>query len=473
MRNSTTTSPSAVSTDDSTMTSTTISVSAVQLIATQPEPLGCKDEPECLSESVVPPAVYSSDKEDEESEVEVKTGAKQNKIRMPQRKGGMQLWQFLYALLQDPETRYGELMEWTSNRRDLEFRLLDPEAIAIWWGNIKHRCNMTYERLSRSLRYYYDRGILKKMGGERYLYRFCVDPEEMYQHIGNSDSRPVLKPMPVPVTKWMYSRMVSPQLNAPFFSTLAPPDYGMQHSLHQMPPPPYPGYQVDSPAMYLQPDPYTYAYLSHQFTLEPEATSYQMTQDTRDRLPSYDGASSSSTQYPLEQHTSSTITPSSMPSTSDCYAASPFSSLIDQGRSLSDSALTTRSETTAEQYQLFSSPISFTQTDAETPYHSRHTPADSGYCAPFCTSVSDSSSNSGGDYEMELDEILPILASMEDHSESPFGFQSSLESPPHYYTSGTASVPISMSTGISSPLSVSYSTSPPVQVTAHSFSYAN
>ena len=107
--------------------------------------------------------------------------------RMPQRKGGMQLWQFLYALLEDPEKRYGELIEWTDNRQELEFRLLDPEAIAIWWGNIKHRANMTYERLSRSLRYS-DSGILKKMGGERYLYRFCVDPEDMYKHIGNSDS---------------------------------------------------------------------------------------------------------------------------------------------------------------------------------------------------------------------------------------------------------------------------------------------
>ena len=121
-------------------------------------------------------------------------------IRMPQRKGGMQLWQFLYALLEDPEKRHGELIEWT-NRQELEFRLLDPEAIAIWWGKIKHRANMTLERLSQSLHYYYERGILKKMGGERYLYRFCIDPEDMYKHIGLTDSRPVLKPMPLPVLK--------------------------------------------------------------------------------------------------------------------------------------------------------------------------------------------------------------------------------------------------------------------------------
>lgn len=123
-------------------------------------------------------------------------------IRLPQRKGGMQLWQFMYAVLEDP-AQYSELMEWTENRNELEFRMLEPEAVAIWWGYIKHRPNTTYERLSRSLRYYYDKGILKKMGGERFLYRFCVSPEAMYKNIGNSDCRPKLKPMPMIVQQRM------------------------------------------------------------------------------------------------------------------------------------------------------------------------------------------------------------------------------------------------------------------------------
>ena len=108
----------------------------------------------------------------------------------------MQLWQFLYALLNDPEKKYGKLIEWTANSLSREFRLLEPEAIAIWWGEHKNKKNMSYDKLSRSLRYYYDKGIIRKISGERYVYQFCISPELMYKHIGNSDSRPKLKPMP-------------------------------------------------------------------------------------------------------------------------------------------------------------------------------------------------------------------------------------------------------------------------------------
>lgn len=108
----------------------------------------------------------------------------------------MQLWQFLYALLNDPEKKYNKLIEWTANSLSREFRLLEPEAIAIWWGEHKNKKNMSYDKLSRSLRYYYDKGIIRKISGERYVYQFCIDPELMYKHIGNSDSRPKLKPMP-------------------------------------------------------------------------------------------------------------------------------------------------------------------------------------------------------------------------------------------------------------------------------------
>lgn len=117
-------------------------------------------------------------------------------IITPAGKGGMQLWQFLYALLSDVDKKYSKLIEWTSNNRSREFRLLEPEAIAIWWGEHKNKKNMSYDKLSRSLRYYYDKGIIRKIPGERYVYQFCIDPELMYKHIGNSDCRPKLKPMP-------------------------------------------------------------------------------------------------------------------------------------------------------------------------------------------------------------------------------------------------------------------------------------
>ena len=94
-----------------------------------------------------------------------------------------------------------ELIEWTCNRGENEFRLLEPEAIAVWWGYHKNKVNMNYEKFSRSLRYYYDKGILKKITGERYVYRFIIDPERMYKHIGISDCRPQIKPMPEDVRR--------------------------------------------------------------------------------------------------------------------------------------------------------------------------------------------------------------------------------------------------------------------------------
>lgn len=191
-----------------------------------------------------------NDRDEAPPEQDSSKPSRAKKIRMPQRKGGMQLWQFLYALLQDAQKTYAELIEWTGNRAELEFRLLEPEAVAAWWGNIRHKPTMNYEKLSRSLRYYYDKGILKKMGGERYLYRFCVDPEEMYRHIGNSDSRPGLKPMPLAAKQCMskYTALAHHQ-HASFFpfgspdplQLPAPPELGwLQNSLLHTPPPPYP-----------------------------------------------------------------------------------------------------------------------------------------------------------------------------------------------------------------------------------------
>jgi hypothetical protein len=117
-------------------------------------------------------------------------------VKMPQRKGGMQLWQFLYSMLNDKDGKYRNLIEWTHTAKERQFRLLEPDAIAVWWGHHKNKPNMSYDKLSRSLRYYYDKGIIRKISGERFVYRFCIDPEVMYRHMGTSNARPQLKPMP-------------------------------------------------------------------------------------------------------------------------------------------------------------------------------------------------------------------------------------------------------------------------------------
>uniref|UniRef100_A0A3Q4H8I6 ETS domain-containing protein n=1 Tax=Neolamprologus brichardi TaxID=32507 RepID=A0A3Q4H8I6_NEOBR len=63
------------------------------------------------------------------------------------------LWQFLLHLLEDQRQRH--LISWTSE--DGEFKLLDAEEVARLWGLRKNKHNMNYDKLSRALRYYYDK----------------------------------------------------------------------------------------------------------------------------------------------------------------------------------------------------------------------------------------------------------------------------------------------------------------------------
>lgn len=93
-----------------------------------------------------------------------------NAINMPpsmpvhQRRGSLQLWQFLVALLDEPNVSGGCIM-WTG--RGMEFKLVEPEEVARRWGIQKNRPAMNYDKLSRSLRYYYEKGIMQKVAGKR------------------------------------------------------------------------------------------------------------------------------------------------------------------------------------------------------------------------------------------------------------------------------------------------------------------
>ncbi|CAG0882246.1 unnamed protein product, partial [Cyprideis torosa] len=92
---------------------------------------------------------------------------------IPARRSSLQLWQFLVALLEDPTN--GNCISWTG--RGMEFKLIEPEEVARRWGIQKNRPAMNYDKLSRSLRYYYEKGIMQKVPGERYVYKFICDPE--------------------------------------------------------------------------------------------------------------------------------------------------------------------------------------------------------------------------------------------------------------------------------------------------------
>nr|KAF6275177.1 E74 like ETS transcription factor 3 [Pipistrellus kuhlii] len=83
---------------------------------------------------------------------------------------GTHLWEFIRDILLHPELHDG-LMRW-EDRREGVFKFLRSEAVAQLWGQKKKNSSMTYEKLSRAMRYYYKREILERVDGRRLVYKF-------------------------------------------------------------------------------------------------------------------------------------------------------------------------------------------------------------------------------------------------------------------------------------------------------------
>lgn len=80
------------------------------------------------------------------------------------------LWEFLEEIVDNKEYS-PKYIKW-ENREDGIFKLVNSKEVAKLWGKRKNRHDMTYEKMSRAIRYYYDRGIIRHVTGQKLIYQF-------------------------------------------------------------------------------------------------------------------------------------------------------------------------------------------------------------------------------------------------------------------------------------------------------------
>lgn len=125
------------------------------------------------------------------------------------------LWQFLLELLNNSANQH--LITWTG--KDNEFKLVNAEEVAKMWGLRKNKTNMNYDKLSRALRYYYDKNIIRKVLGQKFVYKF-VNEQGTQNEAGQSSFPPVkVEGSLPPPTSYAPSPL---SLNSPYSPASAP-----------------------------------------------------------------------------------------------------------------------------------------------------------------------------------------------------------------------------------------------------------
>ncbi|XP_072172282.1 uncharacterized protein [Diadema setosum] len=83
---------------------------------------------------------------------------------------GSHLWEFILDLLKT-DAYCPQYIKWEDKDTGV-FRIVNSKVVASKWGEIKNNPRMTYEKLSRAMRYYYKRQILERVDKARLVYKF-------------------------------------------------------------------------------------------------------------------------------------------------------------------------------------------------------------------------------------------------------------------------------------------------------------
>ena len=95
-----------------------------------------------------------------------------------------QLLEFILNMLSNPW--FSSIMSWEG--MDGQFTIIRPEQAAQLWGERNGRRNMTYQKFSRALRYYYNKKVLTKIRGQKYTFKFNFQELERQYGYGGISS---------------------------------------------------------------------------------------------------------------------------------------------------------------------------------------------------------------------------------------------------------------------------------------------